>query len=127
MRLTHGRLLIAAAGLAAVVAGVLGHTIGLPVALSFLAGVAVGGGSFSAVAWRVRAVTARSRLQRLLGGLLRSAYYVLIVGALYVLIVVWRVEVLWLVIGYTYALTVFALYMAGVGPRGPGRPPGGDK
>jgi len=115
-------LLIAAGGVAAAVGAVLALYISRSVGLSFLAGAAVGTACFSAVFWRVRSITARSRWLRLLGGLLRSGYYLLLVGALYLLVVVWGAQVVWVIVGYTYALTIFAVYMLHAAPK-KARPP----
>ena len=59
-----------------------------------------------------------TRGQRLLGALLRWGYYAALVGVLYVLIVVWRAQIMWVLVGYTYALIVFAVYMARSGRAG---------
>jgi hypothetical protein len=111
------KLLVVACSLAVVAAGVLSRLISPLVGLGFLSGVALGAASFAAVAARVLSGTAPSRWARLGGGLLRWAYYLLLVGGLYLLLVVWRVPVVWLLGGYTVALIVFAVYMARDGRR----------
>jgi hypothetical protein len=99
--------------------------------LSFLAGSLVGVGSLVAVTIRVRMVFSRQAPQtrpwvlRLLGGLLWAGYYLVLVAAVYVLVRVAGASVLWLTVGYTVALIIFAIHMATSGrqrPVGPTAP-----
>lgn len=116
------KLLVIAAVIAVATAGLLSRVANLTIGLSFVAGVSLGAASFVALAARVRASTATSAWKRLLGGFLRWIYYALVVTILYLIIIVYHADVLWLLIGYTYSLTIFAIFMAQSGPQRSRRP-----